>query len=283
MFYDRTRVRSRFTTFLLTSQNFISFVLIRYPLSELSQNSHIASCNQHPRSVVSHLLPSAMSPSEAASARQKFIRSSQFPRLMAFIKLFPCALAVCLCAMLATVTVSAQTTTRQTTVATVSVGGPRLETDPVIISTANIPAESLSSSATSNARLMQINQLLLSAIDNRLGSPYVYGSSGPYSFDCSGFVWSVFQSAGISFERGSARTLWARFAPATAQEERQFGTLVFFSGLSHIGIVADANGFYHSSRSHGVVYSPFNNYWLSRIDGFRRVPLPPVQLQAKSN
>lgn len=199
---------------------------------------------------------------------------------MAFIKLFPCAMAVCLCAALSVATVTAQTNLRQTSVVTTSVGGPRLETDPVIISTAKIPAESFSVAPGSNGT--PLNRLLLAAIDTRLGSPYVYGSSGPYSFDCSGFVWSVFQSAGIRFDRGSARTLWSRFAPATAQEEGQFGTLVFFSGLSHIGIVADANGFYHSSRSHGVVYSPFNKYWLSRIDGFRRVPLP-VQLQAKAN
>lgn len=190
---------------------------------------------------------------------------------MSFIKLFPCALAVCLCAVLSAATVSAQTTTRQTSIVTTSVDGPRLETDPIIISTAKVSAESLSSSVASKPGATQLNQLLLAAIDTRLGSPYVWGSSGPYSFDCSGFVWSVFQSAGIRFDRGSARTLWVRFAPATAQEESQLGTLVFFNGLTHIGIVADANGFYHSSRSHGVVYSPFNNYWLSRIDGFRRV------------
>jgi peptidoglycan endopeptidase LytE len=197
---------------------------------------------------------------------------------MAFIK-FPCAVAVCLCTLLSAATVTAQTSIRQTSVAATTAGGPRLETDPVIISTANVPAAALPSSA--NAGAAQLNQLLMAAIDTRVGSPYVYGSSGPYSFDCSGFVWSVFQSAGIRFDRGSARYLWARFAPATAQEEVQFGTLVFFNGLSHIGIVVDGNGFYHSSRSYGVIYSPFSKYWSSRVDGFRRVPLP-VQFQKQT-
>jgi hypothetical protein len=27
-----------------------------------------------------------------------------------------------------------------------------------------------------------------------------------------------------------------------------------------------------AARHGGVMYSPFNDYWLSRIDGFRRVP-----------
>ncbi|HEY0321437.1 MAG TPA: C40 family peptidase [Pyrinomonadaceae bacterium] len=200
---------------------------------------------------------------------------------MAFIRIYLCAMAVCLCALLSTVTVTtAQTSTRQTSVTATTVNGPRLETDPIIISTANVPAAS--SSSLAKAPAPAINQLLMAAIDTRLGSPYIYGSSGPNSFDCSGFVWSVFQSAGIRFDRGSARYLWSRFTPATREEQTQFGTLVFFNGLSHVGIVVDGKGFYHSSRSYGVIYSPFSNYWLSRVDGFRRVPLP-AQLQAKAN
>jgi hypothetical protein len=39
-------------------------------------------------------------------------------------------------------------------------------------------------------------------------------------------------------------------------------------------VVADEYGFYHASRRQGIIYSPFNEYWLKRIDGFRRVPLP---------
>jgi len=120
--------------------------------------------------------------------------------------------------------------------------------------------------------------LLLAAIDQRLGAPYSWGAEGPSAFDCSGFVWSIFQSAGINFERGSARTLWSRFEPAAAEDQYKFGTLVFFSGLAHVGVVADANGFYHASRHHGVIYSPFNEYWVKRIDGFRRVPLPALQI-----
>jgi cell wall-associated NlpC family hydrolase len=156
--------------------------------------------------------------------------------------------------------------------------------DPVIISTAEVvsakpkKAIDLSGSIPSaNPSFLKFQPLILAAIDQRLGSPYSWGATGPSAFDCSGFVWSIFQSAGITFERGSARTLWARFAPAAPDEQYKFGTLVFFSGLAHVGVVADQNGFYHASRHHGVVYSPFNDYWLARIDGFRRVPLPAAQ------
>jgi cell wall-associated NlpC family hydrolase len=87
-------------------------------------------------------------------------------------------------------------------------------------------------------------------------------------------VWSIFQATGINFERASARNLFARFQPPPVEEQFKFGTLVFFSGLTHVGVVADEHGFYHASRRHGVIYSQFDEYWLKRIDGFRRVPLP---------
>ena len=127
--------------------------------------------------------------------------------------------------------------------------------------------------STSAGSVGLFERTLSSAIEHRLGARYVWGATGPNVFDCSGFVWSSFQTAGIKFSRASARSLWSTFAPATKAEESQFGTLVFFSGKRHIGIVADKNGFYHASRHHGVVYSPFNEYWLKRIDGFRRVPV----------
>ena len=122
--------------------------------------------------------------------------------------------------------------------------------------------------------LLKFQPSLLAAIDERLGSPYHWGSTGPRAFDCSGFVWSVFQSIGIDFERSSARTLFARFNPPTPEEQYRFGTLVFFNRLSHVGVVADEHGFYHASRHNGVVYASFDGYWGKHIDGFRRVPLP---------
>ena len=114
-------------------------------------------------------------------------------------------------------------------------------------------------------------------IEARLGIPYRYGSTGPTRYDCSGFVWSVFNDAGINFTRASARTLWASSVPVTDDERFKFGTLVFMNGLGHVGIVADESGFYHASSSKGITYSPFKGYWEKRIVGFRRLPVPVVR------
>jgi len=131
------------------------------------------------------------------------------------------------------------------------------------------------SSATptpSSTGFLKFESTLMAAIDQRLGTPYRWGATGPTRYDCSGFVWAIYQATGINFERASARNLWARFEPAPVEEQFKFGTLVFFSNLKHVGVVADEHGFYHASRHHGVIYSKFDDYWTKRIDGFRRVP-----------
>jgi len=116
--------------------------------------------------------------------------------------------------------------------------------------------------------------LLLNAIESKIGLPYRYGSDGPTSYDCSGFIWSIFRAAGIDFERTSARNLWLMSEPVSESEKYKFGTLVFFNRLGHVGIVVDENGFYHASRTKGITYSPFAGYWQKRIVGFRKLKLP---------
>lgn len=210
---------------------------------------------------------------------------------MPYCNVFPRAVAAAVLISLSAIFASAQTgevRPRLVSVVSTSGGSLRLENEPSLPSPA--PSRDLTRPAMglvspppirrdapgAAPRLTGFRNLLLSAIDQRLGAPYVWGAAGPNVFDCSGFVWSAFQAVGVHFDRESARRLWEEFSPATPAEETQFGTLVFFNGLSHVGIVADANGFYHASRTRGVVYSPFNDYWLARLDGFRRVPLPPA-------
>ncbi|MBS1787167.1 MAG: C40 family peptidase [Acidobacteria bacterium] len=119
--------------------------------------------------------------------------------------------------------------------------------------------------------------LLYQAITQRLGIPYRFFGTDDRGYDCSGFVWRVFQEAGATFDRVAARTLWQQLPEAAPDEIAQFGTLVFFNGLKHVGIVKDAASFYHSSRSEGVTLSNFAGYWESRITGYRRAPMALIE------
>jgi cell wall-associated NlpC family hydrolase len=189
-------------------------------------------------------------------------------------KLFPYALAACF-AFGMFPSVAAQTDEprpRDAAHSTESLNLSPLDADPVIISLASEEDINRAKPETSKRGTTPFRQLMTAAIEGHLGARYSYGATGPSAFDCSGFVWTTFRSAGIDFERASAQTLWSRFTAPAPDDAFKFGTLVFFSNLTHVGIVADENGFYHVSRRRGVVYSPFSQYWLSRIDGFRKVP-----------
>jgi cell wall-associated NlpC family hydrolase len=145
-----------------------------------------------------------------------------------------------------------------------AVTGPTAKPQSVMSQPASIPM---------SPALMAFNSRLFSGIQARLGIPYNYGSEGPRSYDCSGFVWSVFNEAGIGFDRSSARSYWENFEQVSGDDQYKFGTLVFFNHLGHVGIVADKEGFYQASSSKGITYSKFAGYWEKRIVGFRRVPL----------
>jgi cell wall-associated NlpC family hydrolase len=199
-----------------------------------------------------------------------------------YLKLIIRALVVCCACAIYTIPGFAQSSVlSQPSKSIVGIGEPAylLGDDPVIISTANSSARVSSEKpgtvmlSSSSVALAKLQPTLFAAIEQRLGARYHWGSEGPNVYDCSGFVWSSFQAVGINFERTSARTLWSTFEAPAPGEEFKFGTLVFFTHQKHVGIVADEHGFYHASRHHGVVYAPFNEYWLKRIDGYRRVPL----------
>lgn len=75
----------------------------------------------------------------------------------------------------------------------------------------------------------------------QLGKPYVYGATGPDSYDCSGLTSTAYRSAGVSIPRLSDAQYWWGASVPAGQE--QPGDLVFFeylpghSGPGHVGIV----------------------------------------------
>src|ERR1044072_5955181 len=144
---------------------------------------------------------------------------------MIFKKLFPCALVACFALNLMLATANAQSSAdRPRQVMTVSKfnGDSTLVNDFQIISEAS-PASIKAAERTVSSSTLRFEQTLMHAIDSRLGSPYVWGATGPYVFDCSGFVWSSFREIGINFTRMSARNLWNILPAPSADEKFKFG------------------------------------------------------------
>ena len=174
---------------------------------------------------------------------------------------------------------SSETEPRQTNTTVNANGSLRLETEPSVVNPLEerrprtvTPIVSRPAPIVPTINLTsRFDQSLMAAMQSHLGSSYRFNRTGPDEFDCSGFVWRAFQDVGLNFQRGPARSYWATMSAPAAGEQFRFGNLVFFSNLGHVGIVVDEKGFYHSARHGGVMYSPFNEYWLSRIDGFRRI------------
>ena len=115
---------------------------------------------------------------------------------------------------------------------------------------------------------------LRSTMEKYLGRRYVWGASGIKSFDCSGFVWRVMFENGILLKRTTARKFYMILPPVAKEDQWNFGTVVFFDDLKHVGIVDTADAFYQSQVSIGTNRSQMNSFWRRQIYGFRRLPTP---------
>jgi cell wall-associated NlpC family hydrolase len=70
---------------------------------------------------------------------------------------------------------------------------------------------------------------------SKLGSPYVWGATGPNAFDCSGLTQAAYRSAGVSLPRTTYAQIDA--GRRVSRAELLPGDLVFFySSISHVGL-----------------------------------------------
>ncbi|WP_269853667.1 C40 family peptidase [Streptomyces sp. RPT161] len=69
----------------------------------------------------------------------------------------------------------------------------------------------------------------------QLGKPYVWGATGPNSYDCSGLTQAAWSAAGVSLPRTTYSQINA--GARISQDQLQPGDLVFFySSISHVGL-----------------------------------------------
>jgi cell wall-associated NlpC family hydrolase len=103
-----------------------------------------------------------------------------------------------------------------------------------------------------------------------LGTPYSWAGASPAGFDCSGFVMYVYGRLDIGLPHSSSM-LWD-VGRQVARKDLKPGDIVFFNGLSHVGIYVGNRAFVHSPHSGDVVkISRFSEDWYgSTYDGARR-------------
>lgn len=92
----------------------------------------------------------------------------------------------------------------------------------------------------------------LDAAKSKLGSPYVYGASGPSAFDCSGLTSWAYAQAGVSIPRTSQEQ--ANAGTRIPVSQAQPGDLIIFYGdFHHVGFYAGNGMVLHAPKPGAVV------------------------------
>ncbi|HHN8242509.1 C40 family peptidase [Clostridioides difficile] len=117
---------------------------------------------------------------------------------------------------------------------------------------------------------------LISIAKGKKGCKYVWGASGPNTFDCSGFTQWCYKKIGINIPRVSRAQ--GSVGKQVEKKSLQPGDLVFFSSkgpkgtIDHVGILIGNNEFIHSPHTGDVVKisSLKGSYYSKNYVGARR-------------
>ncbi|WP_405788425.1 NlpC/P60 family protein [Streptomyces sp. NBC_01367] len=85
-----------------------------------------------------------------------------------------------------------------------------------------------------------------------IGKPYVWGATGPGSFDCSGLTQAAWRSAGVSLPRTTYTQI--NSGRRVSRDQLAPGDLVFFySGVTHVGLYVGNGQMIHAPRPGSTV------------------------------
>jgi cell wall-associated NlpC family hydrolase len=97
----------------------------------------------------------------------------------------------------------------------------------------------------------------------QLGDSYVYGASGPNSFDCSGLTMAAWKAAGVRLPHNT-NAQYARARHVSKSNLRKGDLVFFYGGRSHVGLYAGNGKVIHASQPGKPVgyikmkYMPYN-------------------------
>lgn len=97
-----------------------------------------------------------------------------------------------------------------------------------------------------------------------LGKPYVWGATGPNSYDCSGFTQAAWRTAGLELPRTTYDQV--KIGTKVAKSDMRPGDLIFFyADVTHVGIYVGGGQMIHASKPgddvkyESVDYMPFHS------------------------
>ncbi|MET3025072.1 C40 family peptidase [Flavobacterium sp. UW10123] len=122
------------------------------------------------------------------------------------------------------------------------------------------------------------NHLVEKATDN-IGVRYKAGGTTKSGFDCSGLVYTTFESESINLPRSSYEQ--AKIGKVIPLNDAKKGDLIFFKTnksrqINHVGLITEVNSdevkFVHSSTSKGVIISSTKEpYYKNSFEQVNRV------------
>jgi lipoprotein Spr len=131
----------------------------------------------------------------------------------------------------------------------------------VVFASCKSTTTAVSNKETKRENKYIVNHLIETATDN-IGVKYKAGGTTKNGFDCSGLVFTTFESENIKLPRSSYEQ--SKIGKIINIDEAQKGDLIFFKTnkskqINHVGLIIEVKSdeikFVHSSTSKGVIIS----------------------------
>ena len=107
-------------------------------------------------------------------------------------------------------------------------------------------------------------QKVIAFAKKELGKPYVWGATGPNSYDCSGFTQAAWRSGGLELPRTTFDQV--KVGTKVAKSDMRPGDLIFFyEDVTHVGIYVGGGQMIHASKPgddvkyESIDYMPFHS------------------------
>lgn len=169
---------------------------------------------------------------------------------------------------------------------TAYVWGGLLQADKVVIEEVEVPVEEAPlevdeeytpDEESAQAIASDTGQAIANAAENQIGLPYVFGSSGPGSFDCSGLTMRLYADlAGVYLPHSAMAQ--SGYGVYVSLDNLMPGDLLFFTTdgtgeVSHVGVYIGGGTMVHASDpSTGVCYDNiYSSYYSSTFVTARRI------------